>query len=164
MTDIDFYVSAVTRNRVLDTPLGTPPEAWEAALGGDFLDDVHKKDMRRDYALVELAFIRSGGHWQSVTASIQVHRLARGIQGIVPAPLEQAYGPFAPRTRFDAFHDALREQGGNLEEVKDPSLGGFRYFRETTTRADIYVVDEPPSEEFEAGTLWSVILSQTDSP
>ncbi|POX51506.1 hypothetical protein C3489_19945 [Streptomyces sp. Ru71] len=92
MSDIDFYVLAALRREVLGVSLGATPEAWQARLGDDFLDDVRKGRMRRDYGLVEIAFSRDSGIWAAVTVSLQVHRLARGLERVVPPALERAHG------------------------------------------------------------------------
>ncbi|MFF1381156.1 hypothetical protein [Streptomyces sp. NPDC058308] len=158
MPDIDFYVTATLRNEVLEIPLGTPPEAWEEGLGDDFLDDAQKSHMRRDYGLIEVAFTKRDGLWESVSASLQIHRLAHGLEGMVPLPLARSYGEFSERMGFDQFRTALQTLGGALEEVADPSMGGFSHFREATARSSVYVVEEPPHDGLEPGTLWSIVL------
>ncbi|MFG2791452.1 hypothetical protein [Streptomyces sp. NPDC048419] len=159
MSDIDFYVIAATQNAVLGVPLGAPPEAWEGALGGDFVDDVEKSLMRRDYGLVEISFTKRHGAWESVSVSLQIHRLARGLEDMVPPQLTQRYGEFSERVRFDRFHTALLARGGALEEVPDASPGGFGHFREATAGSSVYVVEEPPHSGLEPGTLWSIVAS-----
>ncbi|WP_406446409.1 hypothetical protein OHB14_45190 [Streptomyces sp. NBC_01613] len=160
MSDIDFYVTAATRNEVLGVPLGTPPETWEEALGDDFLDDVQKSRMRRDYGLVEISFTKRNGVWESVSVSLQIHRLAHGLEGMVPPPLTRAYGMFSERVEFDHFCTELQARGGALEEVADASIGGFCHFRESAAQSSVYVVKEPPHNGLKAGTLWSIVLSR----
>ncbi|MFD4630737.1 hypothetical protein ACFVYR_24590 [Streptomyces sp. NPDC058284] len=158
MPDIDFYVTATSRNEVLGIPLGAPPEVWEQGLGDDYLDDAQKSHMRRDYGLIEVAFIKRDGLWKSVSASLQIHRLAHGLEGMVPPPLTRSYGEFSEQVVFGQFRTALQAQGGTLEEVADPSMGGFNHFREATARSSVYVVEEPPHGGLEPGTLWSIVL------
>ncbi|MEV7193970.1 hypothetical protein AB0N81_19510 [Streptomyces sp. NPDC093510] len=158
MPDIDFYVTAALRNEVLDIPLGAPPEVWEEGLGGDFLDDVTKSHMRRDYGLVEVAFTRRDGRWESVSASLQIHRLAHGLAGVVPPPLARSYGEFAEHVHFDRFRAALQARGGVLEEVAGRSMGGFSHFREAAVRSSVYVEGDPPHGGLEPATVWSIVL------
>ncbi|TLS41834.1 hypothetical protein FE633_34055 [Streptomyces montanus] len=157
-------MNATMRNEVLGVPVGAPPERWEEGLGGDFLDDVQKSRMRRDYGLVEVAFTKRDGHWESVSASLQIHRLARGLEGMVPAPLERAYGKFQERVGFDPFRTVLQARGGALEEVADASMAGFGHFRETTAHSSVYVVNDPPHGDLRSGALWSIVLSRCSNP
>ncbi|MEU9011370.1 hypothetical protein AB0D12_16625 [Streptomyces sp. NPDC048479] len=159
MSDIDFYVDAVTRNEVHGVPLGAGPPAWEEVLGADFLDDVRKSRMRRDYGLVEVAFIRREGVWESVTVSLQIHRLGRALEGLVPAPLESAYGKFSERVRFDNFCALLQSRGGSLEQVADSSIGGFDQYREVNARSSVYVAEDPSQAGLGEGSIWSIVLS-----
>ncbi|MEU5953042.1 hypothetical protein [Streptomyces sp. NPDC047525] len=164
MSDVDFYVGATLQNEILGVPLGASPEDWEASLGGDFLDDVRKSRMRRDYGLVEVAFVKRDGVWESMTASLQIHRMARGLEDIVPPPLTHTYGAFAELMPFDLFHEVLQGQGGSLEEVADPSTGGFRQFREPLTGSCLYVTDESSPGGMQPGSLWSIVLSRGGNP
>ncbi|MEU1022235.1 hypothetical protein ABZ366_09100 [Streptomyces sp. NPDC005904] len=154
---MDFYVAATLRNEVAGIPLGAPPEAWEEGLGDDFLDDIQRSYMRRDYGLIEIAFIKRAGLWESVSTSLQIHRLAHGIDGVVPLSLARSYGDFSRHVGFDTFRTALQAQGGALEEVDDLSMGGFNHFREATARSSVYVVKEPPHDGLEPDVLWSIV-------
>ncbi|WP_371790085.1 hypothetical protein OG285_03075 [Streptomyces sp. NBC_01471] len=160
MSDMGFYVDAMMRNAVLGIPMGAPPEAWEAELGGEFLDDVRKSRMRRDYGLIEIAFIRNSGVWESVTASVQIHRLARGLEDVVPAPLTHAFGAFSECVWFDPFRVELEARGGRLVEVVDSSGRGATEYREAEAGTSVYVVGEPPVGDREPGSLWSIVLSR----
>lgn len=160
MSDVEFYAEAVTRNEVLGVPVGAPPDAWEAGLGDDFLDDVQRSTMRRDFGLVEIAFTRRGGEWESMTASLQVHRLARVSEGVVPPVLVRAYGEFHGSLRFDELREAVRARGGSLREVTEAPVRGFDHYREARTHASIYVVQEPSHGGLAVGTVWSVVLSR----
>ncbi|MET8685875.1 hypothetical protein ABZV77_16800 [Streptomyces sp. NPDC004732] len=165
MSDIDFYVETVLRQTVLGVPLGSSPEEWENKLGGDFLDDARKGRMRRDYGLVEIAFVRRAGAWESVSVSLQIHRMARGLDGIVPRPLTDIHGDFSPQVPLDVFLRALRAQGGDLEEGTEPSSGGFRQFRETSTGTTLYVADGSGQDALlEPASLWSIIVQHQTAP
>ncbi len=96
MTDLDFYAHVATRGDVLGAGISDPPEAWEAALGSDCLDDVSHGLMRRDYGLVELSFEEADGAWSCFGISVRIHRLSTGDASMVPPPLRNAYGSFAP--------------------------------------------------------------------
>ncbi|MWA12850.1 hypothetical protein [Streptomyces sp. BA2] len=160
MSDIHFYVEATLRNEVLGVLLGASPEAWEASLGGDFLDDVQRSRMRRDYGLIEVAFVKRNGIWESVTVSVQIHRLARGLEDVVPQSLTDAYGEFSEYVPFDLFHEALLTRGGRLEEVEEPSTGGFRQFREPKAQSHLYVTGETSPGDMRPGSVWSIVLSR----
>ncbi|MEU7578292.1 hypothetical protein AB0B50_11875 [Streptomyces sp. NPDC041068] len=75
MPDVGLYAEAALRKTIFGVPLGTSPEEWESALGNDFLDDVRKSRMRRDYGLIEVAFERRSGLRESVSVSLQIHRM-----------------------------------------------------------------------------------------
>ncbi|WP_055701625.1 hypothetical protein [Streptomyces silaceus] len=160
MSDIDFYAEAALRKTFLGVPLGAAPEEWESRLGSDFLDDARKSRMRRDYGLIEIAFVRRAGSWESVSASLQIHRLARGLDEVVPRPLTDVHGEFSRHVPLDLFRAALQARGGELDEVTEPSAGGFRQFRETSTGTSLYVAGEPSQGAVEPGSLWSIIVSQ----
>ncbi|MFH8290836.1 hypothetical protein [Streptomyces sp. NPDC018059] len=162
MTDIDFYVEATLKKTLLGVPLGSAPEEWESRLGGDFLDDVRKSRMRRDYGLIEIAFVRSAGSWRSVSASLQIHRMARGLDGVVPRPLTDVHGDFSRHVPLDVFRAALQARGGILEELTEPVAGGFRQFREKSTRTSLYVTGKSPQGAAEPGTLWSIIVQYAE--
>lgn len=160
MSDIDFYVEATLRQTILGLPLGASPEEWESRLGSEFLDDARKGRMRRDYGLIEIAFVKRAGTWESVSASLQLHRMARGLDGIVPRPLTDVHGEFSVRVPLDVFHRALRAQGGELEESTEPSSGGFRQFRETSRGTAVYVTDGTGQGAAEPESLWSIIVQR----
>ncbi|MFB6833604.1 hypothetical protein [Streptomyces hydrogenans] len=52
MSALDFSAHVATRSDVLDVGLGSDPDAWEVALGGQFLDVPGGGLLRRDYGLV----------------------------------------------------------------------------------------------------------------
>ncbi|MEV0484971.1 hypothetical protein AB0I69_30720 [Streptomyces sp. NPDC050508] len=158
MADIDFYADTVLRHRVLDIPLGSPPSVWEERLGTDFLDDLKKGRMRRDYGLVELTFAKKGEKWESVTASLQIHRLEGGGEGLVPSQLEYSFGQFTQSVLFGAFIEALRSRGVDLEEVSGAPTKGFSQFRAQGSQTSVYVRTTEPGEKPEGGTLWSIVL------
>jgi hypothetical protein len=114
VTDLDLYVDALVSGQVLGVAAGATDGEVARALGADFLDDVGKKRMRRDYGLVELYFQREGGEWRCAGITLQVHRLTEVGVDMVPAPLAARYGAFRPVVPFAAVADAVRAGGREL--------------------------------------------------
>ncbi|WP_405482222.1 hypothetical protein [Streptomyces sp. NBC_00009] len=160
MPEVEFYVDATLRKRILDVPLSASPKAWEDSLGEDFLDDVQKSRMRRDYGLVEISFVRRNERWESTTVSLQIHRLARGIEGLVPLPLRQAYGEFSESLKFEAFRIELERRGGALEDITDVPRGDFIHYRESNTTSSVYVAKKSPLGDAKNDALWSIVLTR----
>lgn len=146
MSDLDFYAHVATRGDVLGAGISTPPAAWEAALGSDYLDDTSQGLMRRDYGLIELSFEPGEGEdvWSCFGISVQVHRLRTGDASTVPAPLLNAYGRFASRVKLDELSAAITGLGYAIEPDDDDSTtADVQRYRVAETGARIFVVADP---------------------
>ncbi|MFF4569273.1 hypothetical protein [Streptomyces sp. NPDC001410] len=159
MSELEFYVKAALQGEILGARLGTSPEIWEENLGSDFLDDARKSLMRRDYGLIEVTFAKSRGSWESVAASLQIHRLAHRLDGMIPPPVTVAHGTFSAHVRIGEFRRELEMQGGTLREVTDSSRPNFVHYQEPSIGSSVYVVNlaHTPLEE---GDIWSITLSR----
>ncbi|MFD8494618.1 hypothetical protein [Amycolatopsis sp. NPDC059657] len=162
MTDLDFYARAVIDGKVLGLGQGSLPEEWEDRLGAGYVDDVRKGRMRRDFGLVEVSFQRVRGIWQCFGAGIQVHRLGRGGEAVVPAPLLAEFGEFGSPVGFAGLDAAVARMGGRLESAND---GGSTYhdqFLSTSSNVRVHVVsqvDDPGDGGTSVGDVWSIHLS-----
>ncbi|MGW9451017.1 hypothetical protein [Streptomyces sp. NPDC055632] len=169
MPDLDFYAHVATRGDVLGAGVTAPPATWEAALGPDHLDDASHGLMRRDYGLVELSFEEGDGVWSCFGISVQVHRLTTGDASVVPPPLRNAYGPFAPRVEFDELSAAVTGLGCSIEPDDDATTTDIRRYRVAETGARIFVVADPGPYGYgepdpdtpgtRAGDVWSLSVS-----
>ncbi|WP_237305096.1 hypothetical protein [Streptomyces qaidamensis] len=162
MTDLDFYAHVATRKEVLGVGIGAQPGEWETTLGDDCLDTEDGSLLRRDYGLVELSFQDEDGAWPCFGMSVQVHRLRWDSESSVPAPLRDAYGDFAPATRFEALAAAIAELGCSVapepEPDEDGTAGCIRRYRVTESGVRIFVrADE--DDQGQSGTVWSLSVS-----
>ncbi|MEV4740475.1 hypothetical protein [Streptomyces sp. NPDC049555] len=139
MPDVDFYAHVATHGKVLGAGIGSGPAEWEAALGPDHLDDRSEGLLRRDYGLVELSFRQEGDAWPCFAVSVQVHRLLQGGTS-VPQPLQDAYGPFAGRLRFDELSAAIAGLGHGVEPDDDGTATDVRRYWVSGSGARIHVV------------------------
>ncbi|WP_433452948.1 hypothetical protein ACQPXS_32740 [Streptomyces sp. CA-142005] len=159
MSELEFYAKAALRGEVLGVELGAGPEAWEERVGSDFLDDVKKSLMRRDYGLVEVTFAKTEGSWVSVAVSLQIHRLSYGLNEMVPPPIEFAHGAFSTHVRIHEFRRELEMQGGTLCEIADASRPNFVHYQEPNIGSSVYVVDQLAHTSLKAGDIWSIAFS-----
>jgi hypothetical protein len=137
----------------------TPDEIADV-FGSGFLDDVNKNKrmMRRDYGLVEFTFSR-GARWACTGISIQLYRLARHGDSVVPRALLSAYGPFPVAVKFMNLEDAIRATGAVLEAVELPGRG-FEAYLIAGTSNRIYVVSEDGRDQLEPnrGDVWGMSI------
>ncbi|SDX09539.1 hypothetical protein SAMN05421504_102293 [Amycolatopsis xylanica] len=162
MTDLDFYARAVVDGTVMGLGQDSLPEDWEDRLGVNYVDDVRKGLMRRDFGLVEVSFQRVRGIWRCFGVGIQVHRLDRGVEAVVPAPVRAEFGEFGSPVGFAGVDAAVARMGGRLESAND---GGSTYhdqFLSASTNARVHVVaqvDDPGVGGTSVGDVWSIHLS-----
>ncbi|MBT2489497.1 hypothetical protein J7E96_13420 [Streptomyces sp. ISL-96] len=170
MSDLDFYAHVATRCDVLGTGIGSDRDGWEAAVGPDYLDDPGGGLLRRDYGLVEVTFApRPQGPMSCVAFGVKTHRLLHGQSAnVVPPPLSQEYGTFAPRVRHEELRAAIRSLGRTVE-LEDESSDVHRY-RVPESGARIFVVADPDPyghgdhrpdepEERQVGDVWMLDVS-----
>ncbi len=139
MSDLDFYAQAAVHGDVLGVGVRSGPEAWQAALGPGYIDDLGKGLLRRDYGLVELSFARTDGIMSCFGIAVQVHRLIHGLEA--PEALVRVYGEFAPRARFDELCSVIRSLGCEVEP--EDLSGDVHRYRVPESGARIFVVEDP---------------------
>ncbi|MEU8268617.1 hypothetical protein AB0B89_15785 [Sphaerisporangium sp. NPDC049002] len=168
MTELAFYVTALTTGTVLGLRIGSRAEEVERVLGPDFLDDPGRGTLRRDYGLVEFGFERDHG-WMCRVISIQVHRLA-GQQGdTVPTRLREKYGSFAPYVPYEILAPALASYGytTHIDRQESP-YPGLRVLQVDQTGTEIVVVADKEAERAGGrpghGDVWSISLSREGRP
>ncbi|MFI0267107.1 hypothetical protein [Streptomyces luteogriseus] len=160
MSDLDFYAHVATRGDVLGVGIGAQPAEWEARLGADFLDTEDGSLLRRDYGLVELSFQEEDRARPCFGVSVQVHRLRWDTESSVPAALREAYGVFAPSTRFEDLAAAIAGLGCSVEREpdEDGTSGDMHRYRVPESGVRIFVrADENTPER--AGAVWSLSVS-----
>lgn len=162
MTELDFLHDVAVSGQVLGVGLGTNPTQWEQALGNDYVDDVHKGRMRRDYGLVELSFLRFENSWKCIGISIQVHRLPLPNADVIPKPLSRRYGTFQDRVSFGALVQSIIRAGASSEAIEDATRSRYRRFWIPESCALIHVIDDDVSDSGVPGPgdVWSIALSR----
>lgn len=158
MTDLDFYLDALLSGQVLGVAVGVTADEVERALGDDFVDDVRKKRMRRDYGLVELYFHGVDGEWTCSGSTIQVHRLAETGADAVPATITGRYGEFRPVVRFAELADALRARADGRTPVRDALTDEFGHFHLPGTGSHLTAAREAGATDPVFGAVWSIEL------
>ncbi|MEV7087525.1 hypothetical protein AB0O07_16740 [Streptomyces sp. NPDC093085] len=159
MSDLEFYTTAMIRGELMGANLLSDPEEWEAALGHEYVDDVKKSRMRRDYGLIEVHFTRSRA-WKCTGVSLQVHRLAWDNGNLVPAPLIDRYGAFSSRVPFETVRRLLTGGGCRIDEDRAKSQGEYATFSVRRTPASIVTLRNPGEDEpFQPGDIWSITLN-----
>jgi hypothetical protein len=162
VTDLDFYVSAVTDGAIYGLGVGSSPEQWTAKLGDQCLDDVRKRGMRRDYGLIEVGFHRLKGErqWRCFSISVQVHRLASGIGNNVPDRLSRDYGPFRERLPFTVLAAEIKHHNEEFTKDKTTPTPDFDLYRLPAAKSAIYVVREHGDDDdpYHEGDVWSLAL------
>ncbi|OSZ57187.1 hypothetical protein OQI_28725 [Streptomyces pharetrae CZA14] len=139
MSDLDFYAHVATRGDILGTGIGSDPDAWEACLGTDRLDDPGRGLLRLDYGLVEVSFAETGGTLSCFGIGVPVHRLIHGPY--VPPALARTYGRFARRVRFEELRSAILSLGAAVEP--DDLSGDVHRYRVPGSGTRVFVIDDP---------------------
>lgn len=162
MTCLSFFTDASVTGHVRGLGLGSSPAQWEQALGDDYIDDVRKGRMRRDYGLVELSFLRAAGSWDCVEISIQAHRLSLPSEDLIPESLIRTYGAFSDRIAFSDLRKSILEVGASVEAIQDATRSRYSRFWIPDSRALIHVTGERLSEPGipTSGDVWSIALSR----
>ncbi|GAA2423946.1 hypothetical protein [Streptomyces macrosporus] len=166
MSDLDFYAHVATSCDVLGIGIGSGPDAWEATVGPDYLDDPGQGLLRRDYGLVELSFSDADGPMTCFGISVQVHRLVHGH--CVPPSLVREYGEFTPRVRFEEVRSVILSLGCTVEP--DDLSGDVHRYRVPESGARVFVIDDPDPygddghgvddpEAHQAGDIWALSVS-----
>ncbi|MFC8271383.1 hypothetical protein ACFUJR_02320 [Streptomyces sp. NPDC057271] len=155
MTAISFLAGAVVTGNVAGLGIGSSPGQIRDALGDQCVADRRKKSLRLDYGLLEFSLFAGSCE----TIGIQVHRLARGTDGLIPSALNAYFQGLSGGIPFDSLREEI-EMGGTrlLEELQRQR--GFRCYRVVESHVNLYVVDEvAPGEPLAPGDLWSIMIS-----
>ncbi|MDT0347604.1 hypothetical protein [Streptomyces litchfieldiae] len=162
MTDLHFYASAVIEGTIYGLGVDSTPDQWTAELSDQCLDDARKRRMRRDYGLIEVSFHRPKGEreWRCYAISVQIHRLAWGIDNNIPERLNQEHGPFNEHMPFDAIYAEIQARGAQLEKNEGEPSPGFESYRLPSARSAVYVMRTQGSEDdpHQEGDVWSLGL------
>lgn len=171
MSALDFYARVATRNDILDVGLGSDPDAWEAALGGRFLDVPGDGLLRRDYGLVEINFAAQKseleGQMSCFGFGVKIQRLLYVPSAdLVPPALARKYGDFAPTVRFDELQAAVLALGHTFELDTGNTSRDMDRYRVSDSAARIHVISalDPygsgPTDPdgHQVGDVWSIDL------
>jgi hypothetical protein len=156
MTAIDYLAAVAGTGTVAGVGLGASPEQIRDALGSECVADRRKKSLRLDYGLLE--FNLFAGSCENI--AIQAHRLADGVDGLIPAPLLGSLDGIAERIVFDDLRGKVEDYFScRLEEVQ--GQGGYRCYRIPEPHVLLYVVEEGLADlrSLRAGDLWSIMIS-----
>ncbi|MCC3772193.1 hypothetical protein [Streptomyces sp. UNOC14_S4] len=171
MSDLGFYVHAVTRREILGAGIRTTPDAWAAALGQDYVENHGGGTFLRDYGLVEISFAEEteSGNVACFGFGLKPHRLLGSTEGYVPQALLREYGPFANRVRFDTLRAAIEAAGRTLEHEDGGGGDDIHRYRVVESGARIHVIVDPDPygyghdpddpEESRAGDVLSIDVS-----
>ncbi|MEU9194479.1 hypothetical protein [Streptomyces hundungensis] len=142
MSDLDFYAGVAMRGDVLGAGVGTGAAGWEAKLGGDYVDNRSAGSFGRNYGILELVFVfqESENAWTCAGITVQTHRLLHGASD-VPRNLEQTYGEFAQRVKFDDLRSLISRSGYSVE-AEASATSDIRQYRVPESGARIFVVAE----------------------
>ncbi|MHC5260832.1 hypothetical protein ACYSUO_23365 [Streptomyces sp. UC4497] len=169
MSALDFYAHVAARSDVLGVGVGSAPGAWEAALGGCFLDVLGGGLLRRDYGLVEVNFSSEQpgleGQMSCFGFGVKIQRLLYVPSAdMVPPVLAQKYGDFAPTARFDELQATILALGHTLELGTDNTSRDMDCYRVSDSAARIHVVSDPDPygsgipdpDGHQVGDVWSI--------
>lgn len=155
MSALALCADFISSGQVLGQGLHSTPDAWDHALGDpDWpLVDVRRHLMRRDFGMIEVGFTRHGVDWTCTHATIQVHRLGRDLEQLVPPGIGEAYGPIEPKVTFSDLLDAEPLRGVQAELIldRDTTMMPRYWFAQNET---IVFVQGPDNEA--PGSLWAV--------
>jgi hypothetical protein len=170
VSDLDFYARVATDRDVLGVGLGDPLDAWEAAVGPDYLDDPGRGILRRDYGLVEVTFTPAGERAMTCAGfGVQTHRLIHDrSSSTVPTRLSRRYGVFRPRVGYEELRGVILAMGRTVRRVEpqDRPEHVHRYVV-AESGARIYVIadadpygagdhDPDDPDEHQVGDVWSI--------
>ncbi|MGQ4512913.1 hypothetical protein [Streptomyces sp. DW26H14] len=109
-----------------------------------------------DYGILEFNLFAE----RCETIAVQVHRLASGIEGLIPPVLSACFWGFSGEIPFEALRNEIERDGTSfLEELQGQP--GYQRYRVAKSHVNLYVVDEvaPGGEPFSPGDLWSIMIS-----
>ena len=149
----DFIASG----RILGQDLASGPDDWDFALGGSSwpLVDVQKRQMRRDYGLVEVSFELTDSEWVCTVIHLQAHRLNIGsdLSALVPPGVVDEYSPIEPVVEFSDVAQELAAAGVDVERILDRSTRDYRRFWVARSESVVHVQGDARDKP---GAVWSV--------
>lgn len=160
MSAFRFLLEVLGLGTVQRLGLDAKPEAWEAKLGSEYVDDLRKGRMRRDYGLVELSFFKEGEIWQCFEVSLQIHRLATDFSRIVPSSLIEEYGPFESRIKFSDLQANATIEGLQVTQIDNRSGHLHSRFSVMESGVIVHVLETDFGDVLRQGDVWSVSLAR----
>ncbi|MFC9822445.1 hypothetical protein ACFWG6_03725 [Streptomyces erythrochromogenes] len=164
MSALQFCVDTLRSGSIAGIGLDAQPDAWEAQLGREYIDDIRKGRMRRDFGLVEVSFVREANSWQCTEISIQVHRLASGEPDVAPNHLIEKYGRFEERIPFSLLEERTSSQGICLHRIDDGRQELHSRYAVTESACIVHALTAETggagSGRTTAGDVWSISLAR----
>lgn len=161
MRALDFFVDFASTGSIYGLGLASTPEQWSINLGDDYTDDVDKKQLRRDYGLVEVTFSRTAGSWRCINIAIQAHRLWWMPEN-APGKLRNKYGDFPRFTRFEEVRHKLELLNLEVRLINDKQESDHVRYYVPATKTLIYALSSEiarDSDDMPPGALWSMYLT-----
>lgn len=156
MRAVTFLAAAAVTGTVAGLGLGVSHQQIRDVLGGQCIVDQRRKSLRLDYGLLEFNLFAG----VCETIAVQVHRLARGTEGLIPPILGEYFQGLSGGVSFESFRNEIERDGSHaLEELEKQY--GYRCYRVDESHVNLYVVDEvaPHGEHVASGDLWSIMIS-----
>lgn len=161
MKGLDFFVDFASTGHIEGIGLGSSLEEWDRSVGVDYVDDSKKKQLSRDYGLVELTFWRSEEAWQCTNISIQTHRLWwDSSQG--PAKLLKKYGDFPRSVLFEELREKLDPLDRAPNLIEDQKKSDYTRYYIPESKVLIIILSSPVPKNLDdmpRGMIWSMNLS-----
>ena len=162
MSALEFLTDFITSGQVEGVGLNSTLEEWAENLGTGYIDDKSRsgKQLRRDYGLVELGFLRVNKLWSCFLISLQVHRLWR-YDDNVPQKLVDRYGEFPGSFQFQDVDRALLALGYEPKLIADEHGSDIARYHVRVANLTIGVVatTSDVSNSLPVGSVWAMHLS-----
>jgi hypothetical protein len=162
MSALEFFTNFVTSGRVEGVGLNSTLGEWADSLGSDYIDDKSRsgKQLRRDYGLVELGFLRRNKLWSCFLISLQVHRLWQ-YDDNVPQALIDRYGEFPRSLQFQDLDRALLALGYEPKPIADEDGSDIARYSISVSNVLIAVIARAAEESNypPVGSVWAMHLS-----
>ncbi|MFI6816007.1 hypothetical protein ACIBG7_26615 [Nonomuraea sp. NPDC050328] len=162
MDELDFYVTAISAQRVLGLGMGSSLEEVTHSFGKDFVEDVHGPLLRRDYGLLEFTFHRYD-RWKCCLIGVQVHRILWGDNEVIPDAVSAKYGSFSPHLAAATLSRALEARGVDLDGAARQTFSDSIKMSLVELGVEIIVLKGQDDERLQ-GDVWSIHLSEPKRP
>ncbi|WP_169946772.1 hypothetical protein [Microbispora sp. H11081] len=143
MSTSDLVVDIVARGNVLGADHTCSPDQVDRILGITSAENRHRRQMWRDYGLVDFFWEQGPGeeNWRGTHFTVQLHRLGSAGPQVAAGPIEKEYGPLQPHLPFHALRTALADLGIDLVELPTTNVE-FREYWQPESMVSLLVTDD----------------------